>query len=202
MTMQELLPTAKLDQSRITVALKYLNHYRKTAVAKKQNTQHTLRETFNFGYDYFSMADGDHTKTAIPDYLKELCQYCIDAFGEQHQLDDHQKYENVIVSIYHAGYCLEPHMDVDISDNITDGKEVDFYFGENVLGVILQPDIEGKFFITETNNMSELNHLNEEVGTVYLLNGKYRRQPYFHGVSKVKDLRISVTFRSVIFNKL
>jgi hypothetical protein len=50
--------------------------------------------------------------------------------------------------------------------------------------------------------MSELNHLNEEVGTVYLLNGKYRRQPYFHGVSKVKDLRISVTFRSVIFNKL
>ncbi len=195
MKLQQMIPTAKLDQQNINQVMVHLNHYKKHTPAKLQNTTNTLRETYNFGYDYFSMTNGDYSTTEIPSFLTDLCQQCIESFADS-KLGNYQEYNNVIVSIYAAGYHLEPHVDVDINDQTTDGKKVDFYFGENVLGVVLVPDVEGKFFIAEASSDAK-SSLDEEAGTVFLLQGKYRRHPYLHGVSKVKNQRISVTFRTV-----
>jgi hypothetical protein len=41
--------------------------------------------------------------------------------------------------------------------------------------------------------------LDETKGLGFLLTGKLRYKPYYHGVSKVKKQRISVTFRTVEF---
>jgi hypothetical protein len=200
-----MIPTAKLDQQTVNQVITHLNHYKKHTKAQLQNTTNTLRETYNFGYDYFAMTNSDYSTTEIPSFLTELCQRCIEFFADSN-LEKYQEYNNVIVSMYYAGYQLEPHIDVDLNDQITDGKKVDFYFGESVLGVVLVPDIEGKFYISEAssdNNPSKpmFKALEEEQGTVFLLQGKYRRYPYLHGVSKVKNKRISVTFRTVYFNK-
>lgn len=43
--------------------------------------------------------------------------------------------------------------------------------------------------------------LNEQIGSVFLLNGTNRRFPYYHGVSPVTTKRVSITFRTVIFEK-
>jgi hypothetical protein len=206
MRLQQMIPTAKLDQQNINQVIMHLNHYKKSTAAKLQNTNATLRETYNFGYDYFAMTRGDYSSTEIPNFLTDLCQHCIGSFGNPNHLGNYQEYNNVIVSMYYEGYCLEPHVDVDINDQITDGQKVDFYFGENVLGVVLVADSEGKFYISEDSsenypNKSIFSYLDEEEGTVFLLQGKYRRYPYLHGVSKVKNKRISVTFRTVYFNK-
>ncbi|HSW70591.1 MAG TPA: 2OG-Fe(II) oxygenase, partial [Gammaproteobacteria bacterium] len=164
--------------------------------------ERTQRDTFQFGYDYFSMAKDDFSMVPIPSYLRDLCQACISAFGKQYELGAAEDYENVMVSRYRPGYQLEPHMDVDVSDQFTDGKKVNFYFGETVLGVVLQPDLDGKLFVIDAEIHDKLSSpvffLNEQMGTAYLLNGKYRRHPYLHGVSKVRDHRISVTFRTVM----
>lgn len=202
----KMIPTAKLDQQNIDQVITHLSHYKKHTTARLENTKSTLRETYNFGYDYFAMTSGDHSATEIPSFLADLCQHCIESFANSNYLGNCQEYNNVIVSMYYAGYHLEPHIDVDVNDQMTDGKKVDFYFGENVLGVVLVPDVEGKFFISEASsdispNKPILSSLDEEAGTVFLLQGKYRRHPYLHGVSKVKNKRISVTFRTVYFNK-
>lgn len=203
MSLQQLIPTAKLDQHNINYVIEQLNYYKKTATANLENTSNTLRKTYNFGYNYFAMTSGNYSATEIPNFLKDLCQYCIESLGNSAYLENSEKYKNVIVSMYDAGYCLESHVDVDINDQFTNGKKVDFYFGENVLGVVLVPDCEGKFYLIKSGatTFSADSLLNEEAGTVFLLNGKYRRYPYLHGVSKVKTQRISVTFRTVYFNK-
>lgn len=206
MGLHQMIPTAKIDQQQIDPVIVQLDHYKNVATPNLENTKTTLRETYNFGYNYFAMRHGDYSATEIPHFLKNLCQHCIQSFPDSQDLGHSQEYNNVIVSIYDAGYCLEPHIDVDIHDQMTDGKKVDFYFGENVLGVVLVPDVEGKFFISEASSdihscKSRISSLNETAGTVFLLQGKYRRHPYLHGVSHVKNKRISVTFRTVYFNQ-
>jgi hypothetical protein len=172
-----------------------------------QSTSSTKRETYNFGYDYFNLVKGDNTFTKIPPYLMDLCGVSIDAFGSPYNFEKAEDYLNVIISVYHKDYQLEPHVDVDFSDRITDGKFVDFCFGETVIGVVLRPDSKGQFYIIESSAEKaqlDLNHtirLDEKPGTAFLLTGPLRRKPYYHGVSLVKDLRISVTFRTVQFFK-
>ena len=135
----------------------------------------------------------------------DLCEASIDAFGSSYKLGKAEDYLNVIVSVYHKDYQLEPHVDVDFSDRITDGKHVDFCFGETVIGVVLRPDSKGQFYIIESsakNPQLDLKHairLDEKLGTAFLLTGALRRKPYYHGVSPVESLRISVTFRTVQF---
>lgn len=200
------LPVQQLDQAMAERTLQLLQDDIKRSHLFKQNNEFTERETLTFGYDYFSLVDGDNSFTPIPDYITELCQHCCAAFDTSSTLPSYKDYLNVIVSIYRSGYQLEPHIDVDVSELTTDGKPVDFYFGEHVLGVILHPDDEGKLYMVESETDPKIETepfyvLDEKLGTAFLINGLLRRKPYFHGVSKVKDLRISVTFRTVTFLK-
>ncbi|MBY0462618.1 MAG: hypothetical protein K2Q34_05515 [Alphaproteobacteria bacterium] len=157
--------------------------------------------------DYFNLVKGDNAFTKIPPYLMDLCGVSIDAFGPLYKLGNAEDYLNVIISVYHKDYQLEPHVDVDFSDRITDGKFVDFYFGKNVIGVVLRPDSKGQFYIIESSaekpqhDLSHAIRLDEKPGTAFLLTGPLRRKPYYHGVSLVENSRISVTFRTVQFFK-
>lgn len=170
-----------------------------------QDSATTKRKTYSFGYNYFSLLENNRNFTLIPTYLQTLCQQCIDSFPKELALGEAQDYKNAIVSFYEPGYSLEPHYDVDV-DQYTEGKDVDFYFGENIIGVILVADSSGKLYFSQTDDDSKrleapkLFELEEKLGTTYLMAGKYRRKPYYHGVSKVDKLRISVSFRTIQFS--
>lgn len=170
-----------------------------------QDSITTKRKTYSFGYNYFSLLENNRNFTHIPTYLQTLCQQCIDSFPKEHALGNAQDYKNAIVSFYEPGYSLEPHYDVDV-DQYTEGKDVDFYFGENIIGVVLVADHSGKLYFAKAVDdskrleSSKIFELNEQTGTTYLMTGKYRRKPYYHGVSKVDKLRISVSFRTIQFS--
>jgi hypothetical protein len=85
----------------------------------------------------------------IPSCLQELCKQAVVAFNQEFALPSSTDFTNVIVSIYKEGYQLEPHADVGRLNMSTGGNPVNYCFGENVIGVILEADIQGKFFIVE-----------------------------------------------------
>lgn len=200
----EMIPLSKINSESVDTVMKYLQKDNNKKIAF-QKTSKTMRKTYSLGYDYFALSDGIDTFTPIPDYLKMLCQECIHSFSKEYQLGKAEDYLNVIVSFYEPGYRLEPHVDVDFSDRITDGKHVNFYFGENVLGIILQADPTGKLYFLKSDEESLLDNqekfleLNEFSGMTYLLNQHLRRKPFYHGVSQVTEHRLSVTFRTVKF---
>lgn len=198
-----MLPVSKISSNEVENVLLQLNKNLSSGVIHFQDTGLTVRKTCSFGYDFFSLIDNDKTFVEIPLYLQELCRSCIDAFPANFNLGNAQNYLNVIVSFYNPGYVLEPHFDVDFSDRFIHDKHVDFYFGENVMGVILQADSQGRFYLLKSeNNLQDripIVELNEDAGTVFLLQGVTRRKPYYHGVSLVAHSRISVTFRTVSF---
>jgi len=201
-----MLPTSKICHKSVEEILALIQRNLFAINGNFQNNTKTIRKTYSFGYDFFSLLDNDRTFVPIPDYLQELCRLSINSFSQQYDLGEVQDYSNVIISYYQSGYKLEPHVDVDFSHQFTDGKHVNFYYGENVIGVILQPDDNGRLYILKANDINTIDQgdkvleLQEEVGTTYLLTGKYRRKPYYHGVNTVNNSRITVTFRTVKFN--
>lgn len=195
-----LVPTAQLDKSFVDNIVKQLNaQLAASGLLREQSDDYTVRDTLAFGYDYFALLEGDQAFTPIPAYLEKLCHACIEALGPGYQLGAAQDYSNVIVSIYREGYRLQPHVDVDPSENMN------FYFGDQVIGVVLECDQAGRFYLVQGESEADtagkppLWTLAETPGMVFLLEGMARRKPYFHGVTRVNKLRISVTFRTVIF---
>jgi hypothetical protein len=200
------IPIRKLDNGVINNALQWLESYLQTTPSlETQETLYTNRKTLSFGYDYFKLVDNDRSFTEIPACLTLLSKELVEAFGDQYVLPDYKQFKNVIISIYYNDYMLEPHVDVSHLNRSTGGKPVNFYFGEHVLGVILKADKEGQLYIVKSPNNEKphkqkpIIELNEVDALAYLLTGKLRYKPYYHGVSRVKDLRISVTYRTVEF---
>ena len=107
----------------------------------------------------------------------------------------------MILSYYGPGFHLEPHVDVNI-----DNRENDpFYFNEKVYGIVIEPDEEGNLYFVKWDEeglpplgLEPVYNLSEKVGSVFCLEGPFRHQPYFHGVSDIKNRRISITFRTVV----
>lgn len=194
-----IIPTGQLDDRYSASISASIKAYVLDRSLRSQSDHYTVRDTLIFGYDYFLLIEGRVQFTAIPEYLQDLCQNCIEALGEQYNLGSYKDYSNIIISVYREGYHLQPHIDVDPSSDAI------FYFGENVVGVILESDSEGRlYFVEAASEMDAVGKkplvvLPEQDGLVYLLNGTARRNPYFHGVSTVKKIRISVTFRTVKF---
>lgn len=194
-----IIPTGQLDATYADSISRSIKAYVIERSMRSQSDPYTVRDTLTFGYDYFSLIEGRVQFTAIPEYLQELCQNCIEALDQKYNLGSYQDYSNIIISVYREGYHLQPHVDVDPSEDAT------FYFGENVVGVVLESDSEGQlYFVEATSEMDAAGKkplvvLPENNGLVYLLNGTARRKPYFHGVTTVKKTRISVTFRTVKF---
>lgn len=199
------IKTSKIANPIVNKALDLIHSDMQPTAKNFQQTIHTIRKTYSFGYDYFSLHNGDRTFTEIPKFIEELCQHCIESLDTDGSLGNYKEYTNIIVSIYEAGYCLQPHIDVDHREQISDGKMVDFYFGSQLFGVILEADQEGRLYFVKSDSDTDFSQskkiveLDETAGMTFLISGDLRHKPYYHGVSKVIKSRVSVTFRTVKF---
>jgi len=162
-----------------------------------QNDSRTLRDTRQYGLNFFQMLHGDFTYTPPPDFFQQLGAHICRTFGHEPV-----EFTNIILSLYGKDFHLEPH--VDVSDKDLYGN-APFYFGERVYGIVIEPDPEGHLYFLKWEEeglapplgIKPIYSLKEEAGTVFCLQGDYRKTPYFHGVSTVSNRRISITFRTV-----
>lgn len=194
--------TAIIEREFIDCAMDMLSE---TLVSSRdlQVSECTVRETIEFGHSFIKMRRGDFSSyDPLPQFLVDLCQYAIgklEAAGEP-PLPPATDFNNCILSVYQPGYKLEPHID----QNRKNAGDRGFYFGDVIIGIILRPDTQSRFYIHETSVKEELPacrkiFIDESIGTVFVLNGSNRS--FFHGVAPVERSRISLIFRSTHFNQ-
>lgn len=163
-----------------------------------QNTSRTQRCTREYGYRFFELEKGNKEFTPIPEFFQKLGDEICKGLGHPPQT-----FMNVILSIYDEGFHLEPHMD--IYEKMPFSNR-DYFFGENVYGIVIEPDSSGHLYFVTTEEalpplgLDPIYSLEEVVGSIYCLSGPFRRFPYFHGVSRVAKQRITITFRTVCFS--
>lgn len=160
-----------------------------------QNDARTRRDTREYGYSFFKMENGDFSYTPPPEFLNFLGSEICQALGHPPQ-----KFTNIILSFYEKGFHLEPHFDTNSSD-----PHKGYFFDENVYGIIIETDPTGHLYFIrdDVSLVPQLDHeheyfLEEKPGTIFCLQGKYRKIPFFHGVTHVSKRRISITFRTVV----
>jgi hypothetical protein len=163
-----------------------------------QNDSRTHRDTREYGYSFFQMENGDFNYTPPPEFLNALGNEICHAFGHPSK-----EFTNIILSFYDEGFHLKPHIDTNSSS-----PHREYYFDEKVYGIIIEADPNGHLYFIrdDVNTIPPLDcdpiySLDEKPGTIFCLQGLYRRAPYFHGVSKVSNRRISITFRKVIIER-
>ncbi len=203
-----MLPTVQLDPSLLNTAKNMVAKIVfNGSTAQKQDTARTVRTTYEFGYNYMAMKQGNNSFTEIPCFLKNLCSETVRAFNHagQNLLPPPETFTNCIISIYDPGFKLQPHVDDHAAKMRAKGKG-GYYFGDNVIGIVLKADTQGALYFIESPddsepayNAAQAQQLQEQDGMAFLMNGKLRSEPYYHGVSDIKDQRISVTFRTVHF---
>ncbi|MCI5052792.1 MAG: hypothetical protein MRY21_06640 [Simkaniaceae bacterium] len=166
----------------------------------KQNDGRTLRCTREYGYSFFKLENGDRCYIPPPHFLQELGAHVCLALGEEPVV-----FTNIILSQYDEGFYLEPHVDVACDYRY---KSSDFYFDEKVYGLVIDADTTGALYFVKWEgvgrpplDLKPIYSLEEEAGVVFCLKDQLRHFPYFHGVSKVKNHRITLTFRTVSFEK-
>lgn len=172
---------------------------------KLQNSARTQRRTYEFGYRYADMLNGDFSLTPIPDFLHDICAAAVKRLQgvANETLPRPRDFKNCIISIYEAGFRLQPHIDVDTRRMPTsEGKNPAFHFGNKIVGVVIKSDSQGGLYLLSATTRQELERpdltrepIGEVDGLAYLLNGPNRNRA--HGVSTVKKGRISATFRTV-----
>lgn len=162
-----------------------------------QNDGRTRRCTREYGYSFFDLENGGRTFTPAPKFFYALGKKICKKLGHPPQT-----FTNIILSLYEEGFSLEPHVDI----NATDHSGKNYYFDENVYGIIIEADPTGHlYFVRDDVNMippldlEPIYSLKEQQGTIFCLQGMYRKAPYFHGVTRVSHRRISITFRNVLF---
>jgi len=161
-----------------------------------QNDSRTRRDTRQYGFNFFKMLNGDFSYTPPPEVYQQLGAHLCKAFGHEPV-----EFTNIILSVYEKGFRLEPHVDVSAK---TPYKDAPFYFGERVYGIVIEPDLTGHLYFAKWEgdglaplDMMPVYSINEQVGSIFCLEGAFREAPYFHGVSSVSNHRITLTFRTV-----
>lgn len=162
-----------------------------------QNDARTRRDTRQYGFNFFKMLNGDFSYLAPPTFFQELGAHICKAFGHEPV-----EFTNIILSLYEKDFHLEPHVDVNAKDLYGNAP---FYFGERVYGIVVESDPTGHLYFVKWEgeglapplDIEPVYSLKEEEGTIFYLEGAFRKTPYFHGVSKVSNRRISITFRTV-----
>lgn len=191
-----LVPTKKLSNHILSQYLEPVYEELNKELAY-QNDDRTCRATREYGYSFFKMEQNDFTYVPPPQFLQELGHHICQAFG-----DTPVTFTNIILSYYGKGFHLEPHVDVSDKDRYGDCL---FYFGEKVYGIVIEADSEGSLYFVRWEEglrpplgLQPIYRLPEESGTIFCLQDKLRKSPYFHGVSPVSKRRISITFRTVV----
>lgn len=160
-----------------------------------QNDGRTHRGTREYGYSFFKMETGDFSYSPPPLFLQQLGAKICEALG-----DPQQEFTNIILSLYDEGFHLEPHVDTNATD-----PHKGYYFEENVYGIIIAADATGHLYFVRDDahlrpplDLKPIYALEEKPGLIFCLKGTYRKSPFFHGVTKVSNHRISITFRRVV----
>ncbi|MDN3506673.1 MAG: hypothetical protein P0S96_05545 [Simkaniaceae bacterium] len=189
------IPQSKVDSTVLSHYTPYIKEELKDELAL-QDDERTHRFTREYGYSFFKMAQGDFSFTPPPEFLQEIGALVCEALGHEPV-----EFTNIILSNYDEDFSLEPHVDINEEDN---SKDFDFYFDERVYGIIIEPDLSGHLYFVKWEeglvpplNLEPIYSLSEEAGTVFCLQDELRKFPFFHGVSKVSNHRISITFRTV-----
>lgn len=196
------IPTTIVKSELTNLAKDFINTKLQYYEYVQQTTPNTNRLTYNFGYSYFKLQVGDQSFVDIPECFINLLQQALNQLNDIAVIRnlDATTYKNCIVSIYGKNDKLEPHIDV------VDSPKRNFYFGDDVIGIVIEPDSEGKFYILKSEssqspiyNSNTAMHVDEQAGSAFLLGGINRKFPYYHGVSPVAKKRVSITFRTVCF---
>ncbi len=171
-----------------------------------QKGKATKRQTTEYGYVFQKLRQGDDSFTPFPDELVTLCALALRELGDKTNLklpsvEDITQRGNCIISDYETGDELAPHIDYDKARAKYRGQDLSFYFGESVIGVVLEADESGTLYIQPSSkerrhNPHKAQKIDEHDGSIFLLNGRARND-FEHGVTPVKEKRLSVTFRTV-----
>lgn len=188
----------------------------KTLIRNKSDpaySKRTTRETWNFGNSFYHVAEESGLPEHFdpPQWLEELGRDVVQQYAEF--LPEGYTVDNYIVSVYEAGHELTPHFDFGRDNTPHHNKypynkgDLKFYYDDYVFGLIVSPDSEGKLYWLYDSSEDSLPKtpqephfiLDEKEGDTYFFKDNFRKHPWYHGVSKVKDRRVSITFRLTKF---
>ena len=163
-----------------------------------QNDPRTRRDARQYGLNFFKMLSGDFSYAPPPEFYQRLGAHVCKALGHEPPAE----FTNIILSVYESGFHLEPHVDVNIKNLYGDAP---FYFSERVYGIVIEPDPTGHLYFAKWEgeglvppmDIEPIYSLEEQAGTIFCLEGEFRKTPYFHAVTPVSNHRISITFRTV-----
>ncbi len=173
----------------------------------QQNTERTRRTTWEFGYQFHRLKFGGRQQQKFPPIIRDVLSAALEVAkrASPHTLPAMADFNNCIISLYKEGDRLEPHIDVHAGRPMAfrQRKTGGFYFGENILCVVLEADETGRLVLLPPRGGSEAAPLNamllhEKDGSVFVLHGDARNL-WFHEVSPVKRQRLSLTFRTTHF---
>lgn len=198
------IPTAQIPIEKLPANLADIENLLKenASIGFNQSSEITRRKTWEFGYIFQWMREGNFQSIEIPKILINILESTIQALKNDN-IERVEDFNNVIISDYTKGPGLQPHIDVLQTD------QKGFYFGPNIIGLILLADETGGLFLqtqgsTVLNNKPSYNanqarHLKERNGLAYMLNGQRPREKDYHGVSPISKRRVSLTFRTTHF---
>jgi hypothetical protein len=201
------LPTTKIDPALIRRTNKLLPDAIRAVEPQRQDSTNSTRLVHQFGYNALKLLHGDRTRTPIPGFLQHLCGVAIGQFNGKggKQLPPVENFTNCLISDYRRGQKLGAHIDEHATQKRSHGKTPEFFFGDDIVGVILKADASGRLYFIESDKPhpaykpDKAVHVPEEDGVAFLMTGDLRREPFSHGVTKVEDRRVSVTYRTVHF---
>ena len=156
------------------------------------------RETINFGKDFPALEEGRVIERPIPDFIAEVRDQLFQIFKKEIKDDlTPEDYDNCIITIYKSWDGIAPHIDRNLEWANRDESRK-YYFGESIIGLIVEPDSEQSLFF-QNPNLGETSrfYLEEKQGTAFLFQDSLRNE-WEHGLLPVAKGRISITFRHVI----
>ena len=201
------VPTARIADEFIIAARRLLeNEVLGVCAPELITTRTTKRDMYFFGYGTYScLVNDDFSFTQIPKFLHTLSEHAraqLEAKTGQRP-GDASPFNNCIISAYEPGFKLAPHIDAHKSKPAMSQEGRIFYY-DDILGVVVEADEEGKLYLLDTPNIRDIasgtarkHFIEEEDGTVYLLNGAERL--FYHGVSDIKRRRLSIVFTHLRF---
>lgn len=139
------LVTVQLKPSVTVSACEFVNNLMEKEIPLTQDGPATHRSLFEFGYKYTDLIAEKKFFTPIPLVFIKLLEEVLRVLQEVTHLRYNKvnDFTNCILSIYNAGDTLEPH--IDVAQKVTSSNH-NFYFGEDVIGIVLKPDSMGKFY--------------------------------------------------------
>ena len=131
--------------------------------------------------------------------ISVICSTAVHTLQGQGLLSPAEKpsdYNSFIISDYHEGFKLQTH--IDLNEAMAMQRNTGYCFDDPIIGIVMIADEQGKLYTTADKKtpLTQSEFLPEKDGTVFVLSGCTR--DVWHGVSEVKNRRLSLTCRKVM----